>query len=164
MTRGWPWCRKTASWNRPTSTYFPLPSLSSSSWQRRVQGISQLSRVAWAGVLACPCFLCSPNDTGIGVPLPMPPTPIPVALFYVRDFYRGALVRAELRRGQDLLSFVGIFKIRQGDDRLFAGELGEDVGGLIDKSVLVADHVGVGPPGGGVGMIAAVGGHDLRPA
>ena len=52
-----------------------------------------------------------------------------------------------------------------GDDRVAAADHREDVGGLVDEAVLVAEAVAVGPPGRGVRMaVAAAGDVDRRPA
>src|SRR5258705_5081007 len=77
---------------------------------------------------------------------------------------RAILLRGQLGGGEDLLGFVGVFEVGQGDNGRLAAEDLQDVGGFVDEGMFVADDVGVGPPGFGVGVAAAVGDQDLGPA
>ena len=82
----------------------------------------------------------------------------------MRYFYGAAFFRAHHGGFEDLLGFEGVFEIGERGDGGLAAEEVEHVGGLVDEGVFVADGVGVGPPGGGVGVIGGVADVDAAPA
>ena len=77
----------------------------------------------------------------------------------------GGVLAGRLDGGvQHALGDQGIGEVGQGDDRFAAAEDGEDVGGLVDEAVLVAEAVAVGPPRRGVRVaVAAAGDVDRGP-
>ena len=77
----------------------------------------------------------------------------------------GVRLRGRLDGGvEHALGDQGVGEVGQRHDRGAAAEDGEDVGGLVDEAVLVAEAVAVRPPRRGVGVaVAAAGDVDRRP-
>ena len=60
--------------------------------------------------------------------------------------HRPSLGRRDQRRFQHALRLVGVFEVGNRHGRLVAGKHLQDVIGLVDEAVLVAEDVGIGPP------------------
>ena len=67
---------------------------------------------------------------------------------HVLDRDRPALGGRDQGGFEDALGLVGVVEVGDRHGRLLAAEHLEDVVGLVDEAVLVADDVGVGPPVG----------------
>ena len=76
-------------------------------------------------------------------------------LLHFAHLDRAAVLGREQGRLEDALGFVGVGEVGDRHDRLLAAQDVDDVGGLVDEAVLVAQDVGVRPPGADVRVIAA---------